>query len=377
MGVKPFILNNLKNIAGKTIDRQIVVFSVDDYGNIRLGSPESCRVLDTKGIKARNKFDEVDCLDSREDLEQLYYVLHSVQDINGRPAVFSPYVVTRNIDFDKTEKYNYQELYFEELPQTISKQGHSSFRGAWELWQEGIRGGYFVPQFHGREHLNLRIVNEKLAKKDQELIEILKTRSFTRVSGSGYPTIAYTAAFDFWELSENAQFESIITDGLESFNKLFGYKAIQFNAPGGRESSQIHKYLLRGGIRFLDAPLIKREHLGQGKYERYFHYTGKKNNLGQIYFVRNCVFEPVLARNYDPVDYVMRQIEAAFRWKKPAIISSHRVNFCGYIDPENRKKGLKSLADLLAQIKKKWPSVEFMSASELSLLMFENGQYVS
>lgn len=371
MSIRSFLLNNIKNIPGSKIKRKIVVFSVDDYGNIRLGSPEACKILDKHGIKANNKFDYIDCLDSREDLELLYDVLHSVRDINGRQAVFTPFVVPYNLDFDKMAQNNYQDLYFEELPQTISKQGHSSFTGAWELWQEGIRNGYFVPQFHGREHLNRKVVKEKLSNGDVELLQILKTRSFARVSSSGYSSISYTAAFDFWDVNENLAFEEIIRDGLLKFEQLFGFKAIQFNAPGGRESVKIHKYLQAAGIRFIDTPLIKKEHIGKGQYKQVFNFNGKKNVLDQIFFVRNCVFEPVLSRGYDPVDYTLKQIDAAFRWNKPAIISSHRVNFCGHIDASNRDIGLKSLAILLSEIKKNWPSVEFMSAGELSLSMFD------
>jgi hypothetical protein len=61
----------------------------------------------------------------------------------------------------------------------------------------------------------------------------------------------------------------------------------------------------------------------------------------------------------------MKQIETAFRWNKPAIISSHRVNYCGHIDPNNREIGLSALKNLLDQIVNKWPDVEFMAADEL------------
>jgi len=81
--------------------------------------------------------------------------------------------------------------------------------------------------------------------------------------------------------------------------------------------------------------------------------------------VRNVVFEPTEDRGIDWVDFTLKQIKTAFRWNKPAIISSHRVNFCGHIDEKNREKGLKSLEGLLQEIVKKWPDVEFMSADEL------------
>ena len=61
------------------------------------------------------------------------------------------------------------------------------------------------------------------------------------------------------------------------------------------------------------------------------------------------------------MDITLRQIAAAFRWKKPAIISTHRVNFVGGINKQNREAGLKELHSLLKTIVKRWPDVEFMS----------------
>ena len=85
--------------------------------------------------------------------------------------------------------------------------------------------------------------------------------------------------------------------------------------------------------------------------------------------VRNVVFEPTEDRGIDWIGYTLKQIEIAFRLKRPAIISSHRVNFCGHIDPANREKGLNALKNLLQEIVKKWPDVEFMAADELGELI--------
>jgi hypothetical protein len=65
----------------------------------------------------------------------------------------------------------------------------------------------------------------------------------------------------------------------------------------------------------------------------------------------------------------MKEIEVSFKYKKPAIISSHRVNFIGSIQPDNRDKNLKLLSDLLKQIVIKYPDVEFMSSDELLMLI--------
>jgi len=89
------------------------------------------------------------------------------------------------------------------------------------------------------------------------------------------------------------------------------------------------------------------------------------------YEVRNVVFEPTDDRGFDWVDYAFKQIQTAFFWHRPAIISSHRVNFCGHIDPKNRKMGIDALKVLLQRIVKKWPEIEFMSADQLGDLITE------
>jgi len=61
----------------------------------------------------------------------------------------------------------------------------------------------------------------------------------------------------------------------------------------------------------------------------------------------------------------LNQVAAAFRWHKPAIISSHRVNFAGHIDPHNREFGLDALRRLLGGIIERWPDAHFISADAL------------
>jgi hypothetical protein len=94
------------------------------------------------------------------------------------------------------------------------------------------------------------------------------------------------------------------------------------------------------------------------------HFTpGQKGPGGLTYYTRNCSFDSTLAE-YKGIDLTMKQIAAAFRWGKPANISTHRVNFAGGLDPNNRTKGLKELKKLLQCILKKWPDSEFMSSGD-------------
>ena len=375
--MKQALLDNLKNMHGWKSARKILVISVDDYGNVRLDSKKARNSMDKAGLKVLNRFDAYDTLESRRDLEMLYEVLDSVRDSKDRAAVFTPFAMPSNINFEAMAEQDYQSYIPENLPETYRKLENlqpDAYRGTWDLWQEGIKKGLMVPQFHGREHLNLKSFEAKLAARDTELLTALKYRSNTSISNSGFPNISYTAAYEFEELEENQTLKYVLQDGLDRFEKVYGYKSIHFNPPGGREHPIVHKFLKDKGVRFLDTQFIKREHQGGGHYKRILNWTGKVNKDEMIYQVRNVVFEPNDHRGFDWVDYSFRQIATAFKWNKPAIISSHRVNFCGEVDPRNRQKGLNALKALLDRVVKHYPDVEFMSSVELGEVIFTDSK---
>lgn len=363
-----------KNIPGWKTNRKIVVFSVDDYGNVRLHSRRARENMDRAGLKILSRFDALDTLETRTDLELLFEALTSVTDMHGKPAVFTPFAVPCNIDFEKIESEQLLRYQYELLPVTFQKLSclePEAYDGTWSLWQEGISRGIFMPQFHGREHLNLRIFEEKLEKKDHNLLTALKNRSYTSISDTGYPTISYTGAYQFWDIKDNEHFELIITDGFRAFENVFGYQPSHFNAPGGYEHTVLHKTIHQSGGKYIDTPWIKKEHQGHGKYRYSFNYTGKRNNFGMIFLLRNVVFEPSDERGFDWSEYALKQIEVAFSLKKPAVISSHRINFCGHIEERNREKGIIELKRFLKKIVTRWPDVEFMSSHQL-LSLIEN-----
>ena len=99
-------------------------------------------------------------------------------------------------------------------------------------------------------------------------------------------------------------------------------------------------------------------------------------HLGKLFLVRNCVFEPSQKpAGFDNVGECLKDIQNAFFWKKPAIITAHRLNFVGYINPENRDRNLKMLKELLSSILKKWPDAEFMTSPQLGNLINESKGY--
>ena len=145
---------NVKNIIGWKTKRKIIIFSVDDYGNVRLHSKQARDTMFAKGLKPTSRFDIYDTLETTDDLTALYNTLDSVKDKNDNPAVFTAFAMSANIDFEKMKETGYTSYYYEALPATFKK--INGYDGTWQLWKEGMQKKLLVPQFHGREHLSVQ-----------------------------------------------------------------------------------------------------------------------------------------------------------------------------------------------------------------------------
>lgn len=364
--MKQTIANHLKNISGWRTNRKLVIFSVDDYGNVRLDSKTALNNLLMANISIDSHFDRFDTLETRDDLESLYDVLNSVQDKHGNPAIFTPYALSCNIDFEAMATNDYQEYVYELLPETYRKltvKNKKAYAGAWNLWEEGIQRGFMKPQFHGREHFNLSVFNDLLKKRNENLLKVLKQDSYVTIpEHKGYKQ-GWTAAYSFNDKNETHRFLENIEDGLNKFKEVYGYASKVFTPPAQQFPLHLEAALTTLGLKYIDRPRSLKRHLGNGQYQMEKHKLGGGTNMTEL--VRNVVFEPTTTRISNWVDFTFKQVEAAFFWKKPANISSHRVNFCGHIEEENRKVGLTALKQLLDKIVKRWPEVEFISADKL------------
>ena len=343
--------------------RKLVIISVDDYGNVRLDSRKARKKMDYAGIKVHSRFDAYDALETREDLESLYDVLTSVKDKVGNNAVFTPFSLPCNINFEKMLKENIKHYVYEQLPETYSKLSSrypKSYEGAWKLWQEGIRQGLMIPQFHGREHLNVHVLNDLIKNKSQNLEFCFNLRSYVTIPEHKNYDSGWTAAFDTRSGEDLTSINSIVEEGLKLFEKVFDFKSISFTPPTQRFPSSDYNFLNSLGIEAIHRPFYEVNLEGKQKINWL-----KKESDCLTTIVRNIVFEPTEDLNFDSVGKALRQVSWAFKMKKPAHISSHRVNFVGQIDERNRKNGLYKLKSLLKKIVKRWPDVEFISGPQL------------
>jgi hypothetical protein len=363
------VINEIKAIPGWRTRQKLVVFNVDDYGNVRLASGAAHAALTKAGVALEGRFDRLDTLETREDLDALLGVLDSVRDSAGRGAVFTPYALSANPDFEALRKAPEQYRY-EALPQSFARRAAEdpqAYEGAWALWQEGIARGLLSPEFHGREHLNLRLLEHKLARRDPDVMANIAAHSMAGLRDDpALPGVGFTHAFGLADKADIARHKEILTDGLALFARVFGRPAESFTPPAQRLHPDLHGFMEAQGIRAIDKPLHTVRRLDPGKIRREVNFMGRKRGQAHVTLVRNVVFEPNLAPGRDEVARTLSQIGCAFRWGKPAMISSHRVNFCGHIDPANRRAGLDDLKRLLQVIVQRWPEVEFISARELA-----------
>lgn len=166
-----------------------------------------------------------------------------------------------------------------------------------DTWRQGIEAGVMVPQYHGYDHP----VNQ--IHDDTSLIY-----------------------------------------GADRFRRVFGHYPESFTAPCYRWSRFQEQILSDHGVKTISTVRM---------INRRWFYTGKGNRYGQRYIVRNCFFE-----YSTPLDKCIREVDRAFKRGRPAVISTHRIN---YINGKN----LIDLGNLLRWIKKEWPETVFTSSNRL------------
>ena len=369
--IKSAITRNLINIPGWRTKRKIVVFESDDWGSVRMSSKNAFNFYLKQNIPVdKCPYNSFDALECNEDLEMLFDVLGSFKDLNNNPVVLTANAVMANPDFDKIRKNGFQTYFYEPFTKTLER--YPAHNQVYGLYKTGISEKLFIPQFHGREHLNVVRWMRALQTGNVYALMAFKWNMFSLHTGINSSCRSeYLDAFAVESNEEMLQLRPIVASGLELFHTLMGYQSRTCIAPCYSWGSDVEQILSEHGVQALQGIIIQRFRLfgKKGSYNKRYHYTGQHNQLSQHYIVRNCSFEPSLLNGTDPVPDCLARIQTAFVWHKPAIISTHRLNFMGFLNPSNRERNLKHLKKLLFDITKRWPDVEFLSSDQLSDLV--------
>ncbi len=375
--LKKSIISHLQNLPGWRTRRKIVVIESDDWGSIRMPSREVYDKLLKEGYKVdKDPFMKYDNLADENDLSGLFEVLSSVKDSNGHAAKLTANSIMANPYFEKIKASDFSTYSYEPFTETLSRYPNHS--NSFSLWKEGIAAGIFHPQFHGREHLNVNRWMKSLQEKDATMMHAFNHNMISISSEPNEMRFGYMEALDHFSTEEQEAKVHVVEEGIKLFKNIFGFDSQSFIACCYVWDKEIEKVLHRGGVKYiqgvvqqLSPAMEKNRHY----FKKSFHYIGQENGLNQVYLTRNAYFEPTLfGTDTDHIGYCLQRMSAAFRMNKPAIIGSHRLNFIGSIHPENRDNNLKLLENLLNEVMKRWPDVEFMTSDELGVTIQTDNQ---
>jgi len=366
------LIRNAVNIPGWSTKRKIVIIESDDWGSIRMSSKQNRDNLIKNGFSFDGQhYNMFDQLESNDDLTALFEVLCKYKDATNRNPVITAVSIVGNPDFKKIEKYNFQKYYFEPFTDTLKQ--YPNHNKVIELYKQGLYERVFYPVFHGREHLNVQRWMKALQAGNES---VLKTFSYNTTGihlGINNQFLGdFQAAYDLDSPEDIKYLETVLKEGLDLFENIWNYKSDYFVPTNRPFNNSLEKTLFEKGVKYILSERVQKEPLGNMKYKTHLRFIGMKNKFNQTYLTRNVQFEPSSFEynfNYQPVEKCLRDVERAFLWGKPATIITHRVNYIGGIDENNRSRNLKLLSNLISRIILKWPEVEFMTSPELGNLI--------
>jgi hypothetical protein len=363
MSKKEYLKKHLINILGKKVNNRYLVIESDDWGATRIPNKVTRKKLMEEGLtRLSDPFSKYDSMETADDITSLFDVLESLNDHNGRHPVITTNFILNNPNFKAIKETGYNQYISESFIETYSKDGMSNV--AWEYIKEGISKNLVKPQFHGLEHLNVIRWMNYLRNGDERFLRAFDLNCYSIDTNDENRRNNLMAAYDYKDEKELQYIKKSISNGLNQFEEIFGFRSRTTVAPCYVWNSEIEKEMLTDGVFGFQGSFVQNVP-SQKSFKNIYRYNGQKNRFVQSYFVRNCLFEPSIHEDVNWIEKTMESIDIAFKWNKPAIISSHRINFSGRLDEERRNKNLELLHGLIMRCLKKYPDVNFIDSTEL------------
>jgi hypothetical protein len=362
--------NLLYNVPGWRTNRKIIVIESDDWGSIRMPS----RVVYENALKEGyrvdlNEYEKYDSLLSENDINKLYDVLGSFRDFKGNHPIITANCVVCNPDFKKIEDSEFSEYFFETITNTFQR--YPNHKNVFSLWENGLEKGLLKFQYHAREHLNVSLFMSELQRGNPDLIWGFNNRMPGMIGKGGLnrKSNRFVESTRFQNHDDMIKKMEIYFNGLSLFETLFGYKSLSVIPTNYLWNDEYNKDLLDFGVIAVQGSRRLINPLNPKKSK--IRFIDKDKEL--VSLVRNVTFELSLSNKREvEIERSLDGIKSAFRMKKPAIISMHRINFAGEIFEENREINLNLMFDWIEKIIKMWPDVEFISSDELAKQILYN-----
>lgn len=363
--MKDRLLSLSGHLRGWRTRKKLLVFESDDWGEIRMPSAAALAAMKRTGMERHlTLLDYLDCLETHEDFDALMNVLSSHRDKHGNPAIFTLNTVMGNPDFEAIRSDGFEVYHHQHFFDAYRQAGSLDMESR---WRKAMEAGLISPQLHGCEHLNVDLWMRDLKSGNKPTRQAFDHGFYALTTRTASPRQDnYLAAF--WAESEQelAEAGKRLRLGLEMFEKTFQQRSSTFIPCNYVLPRELEPQLVQAGVGLLQGQrgqLLPLPKTGGTATRR--SYIGQKNCSGLVCTIRNVRFEPYEDQATDWVGNALRQIDEAFRFGKPAIVTSHRVNFSGGIEIENRERSLRLLEQLLGQVCSRWPDINFTPSNRL------------
>jgi len=296
-----------------------------------------------------------------ERLEKLLAMLNQHRDSSDRPAVLTADIVLSIPNIQKIKTSNDGNYFRTSL---------ESFPDIYKVMQAGMRQGTFVPQLHGLEHLNGKAFAQLCLKNDPRILQAKVKDNWWDwesldsplqghyVDGSTLPTTPLS----------KSDAQNIITTADKTFRQLFGHPSFSSVAPCYLWNDDVENEWNQCNIQFIQTAGYRctaRDKTGHYIQAPSIIRMGEKNKLGQIYLVRNVMYEPVDGKNTAKTAF--EEAVIALKQALPITISTHRYNYTR--SKKEFNQSLAGLDQLLTQIRQNLPATRFLASPELGHLI--------
>ncbi len=354
------IKGRMKFYANARFREPLLLLESDDWGMER--GHENVTAIESFGSPKEWAYDQPA---TREQLNNLYEMLGEYRDPLGNPWRMVANFIVQNPDFEKTIQHGYQKLFFKSIGENQSLV---------QTWKEGLRRGVFYPQYHGRLHYNLQVMEQDLKANTNGARAFFENRfhgSFDNIDG-----VFIHNHSEYFNCRDSRDYsleylKNWIGEGLGIFREIFGFSSESTIAPHYIYTPVTVEAMKTCGIKYIQAADRQSyfdDHQGQILLNL---PLGSGHYAGLTALNRNINFEPF---RLDPADDLEKQVESArwlFKNNVPVVINTHRINYAGKFF----KHGVVQLKRLLDRLRPFRPIV--MSSDELGEAINGKGLYRS
>ena len=355
--------NDKKYVRHYEIDQKefpVVVIESDDWGACELVPEHSMveRYNATLEKYGKGKGWAEHGLERPFELKELYDVLESHKGADGNPAIFTSFTAMGNPDFKAIRENGFTK--YVDIP--INKGFPEKWQGEGiiDTMLEGMNRGVWCPEYHAILHHTSPRLWLELLRSDSE------DGKFARelFDMNSYFQMHHLPEYEAYNIHEQYEF---IHAGFRRFKETFGRMPEAAVTSDAYPETELLWMAL--GVK---AVAIKNCRVNSGEVVVYptkpWNMQDVYAKLGDCSSIADCTF---LTRNVFcemgvPKEDILKAIKRNRTvYNEPSVISSHRVNYCCFVD-EKRKNAMDRLDEILTELDKE--GYCYLTSAELASL---------